>query len=363
MVSDLEYRKIQRVGKGSYIVTLPQKWIRGLSLEKGDHLALEVQEDSSLVLLPRRILEKRREDKQPYRKEYRITVGPKDDPQSVCRQITSLYVVSADLIRICFKEARIPPRHKTAISYLAKNLLLGSEIIDETSNEMIIQILINHPDFPVEQAIRRMAILALSANSDAISSLDEPDENLVRNVTEACNDADRLNLYIIRQLKYGLERNMFEELGFKTQKEFLGYRIVANDLKSIADNALNIANNVAALRKLIKDELLLLNEPVDEEMRSQFSNFNSKAHFFLEEALKALFKRDYDYADRLISEMRPLAILENELIAMISAKKMDPNISSIFRLILDSSRRIIEYGRNVAEVTLNRTVEEKSQQF
>ena len=363
MVGDLEYRKIQRVGKGSYVVTLPQEWIRGLGLGKGDHLALEVQEDSSLVLLPRNMLEARGEDKQPYRKEYRIAVGPKDDPQSVCRQITSLYVISADLIRIRFKEGEIPPKHKTAISYLAKNLLLGSEIIDETPNEMTLQILINHPDFPVEQAIRRMAILALSANRDAISSLDDADESLVKIVTEACNDAERLNLYIIRQLKYGLERNMFEELGFKTQKEFLGYRIVANDIKSVADNALNIANNVAALRKLIKDQLLLLNEPVDEEMRSQLVKFNSKAHLFLEEALKALFKRDYDHADRLISEMRPLAILENELITMISTKKMDPNISSIFRLILDSSRRIIEYGRNVAEVTLNRTVEEKSQLF
>lgn len=361
MEGDLEYRKIQRVGKGSYVVTLPREWVRDLGLGKGDHLALQVQEDSSLVLSPRKILEARREDKQPYRKEYRIVVQPKDDPQSVCRQVTSLYVVSADLIRIRFKEERIPPKHKTAISYLAKNLLLGSEIIDETSNEIMLQILINHPDFPVEQAIRRMAILALSANRDAISSLGDVDENLVKNVTEACNDADRLNLYIIRQLKYGLERNMFEELGFKTQKEFLGYRIVANDIKNIADNALNIANNVAALRKLIKDELLLLNEPIDEEMLSQLSKFNSKAHFFLEESLKALFKRDYDYADRLISEMRPLAILENELITMVSAKKMDPNMSSIFRLILDSSRRIIEYGRNVAEVTLNRTVEEKSQ--
>jgi len=41
---------------------------------------------------------------------------------------------------------------------------------------------------------------------------------------------------------------------------------------------------------------------------------------------------------------------------------MDPNISSILSLILDTSRRIVEYSQNIAEVTLNRTIEEVSAQ-
>jgi len=275
--------------------------------------------------------------------------------------ITSLYAVSADLIHVRFKDGEVPSEYKMAISYLCKNLLLGSEIISETANEITLQILINHPDFPVEQAIRRMAILALSANREAISALGKADGSLVETVSETCNDVERLNLYVIRQLKYGLERSLFDSLGFKSPKEFLGYRIVASDIKNIADNALNIAHNIATLEKMIKDQLLFLNESLDEETRLQILDFNSKAHSFFEETLKALFKRDYDAADNLISEIRVLSAFENELITMLSTKKLDPNVSSIFRLILDSSRRIIEYSRNIAEVTLNRTVEEKSQ--
>jgi len=279
----------------------------------------------------------------------------------VCRKVTSLYVISADLIHIRFKEGKIPPKYKAAISHLSKNLLLGSEIITETSNEMTLQILINHPDFPVEKAIRRMSILALSANRDAISMLGNTDGDLAGVVAETCADVDRLNLYVIRQLKYGLERNLYEELGFKNPKEFLGYRIVANDIKGVANNALNMANSITTLMKMIKDRLLLLNEPVDEEIYSQLLEFNSKTHVFFEEAMSALFKRDYDRSDRLISQMKPLTELETEMITMISTKKLDPNISSAFRLILDSSRRLVEYGRNIAEVTLNRTIEENSQ--
>jgi antitoxin component of MazEF toxin-antitoxin module len=134
MEKGLEYRKIQRVGKGSYVVSLPKDWVRDLGLKKGETLALEVQEDSSILLLPSKILEGRKEDEQSYRKEYRIGVDPRDDAQSVCRRITSLYVISADLIHVHFREGRVPPEHKAAINHLSKNLLLGSEIISETSN-------------------------------------------------------------------------------------------------------------------------------------------------------------------------------------------------------------------------------------
>ncbi len=361
MENNGEYRKIQRVGRGSYIITLPKEWVKDLGLKKGAHVALHVQDDSSLLVIPEKVLEERKEVQEPPLKEYKILVEPKHDPESVCRKVTSLYVISADLIHIRFKEGKIPPEYKAAISHLSKNLLLGSEIIGETSNEITLQILINHPDFPVEKAIRRMSILALSANRDAISILENTDGGLVRVVPETCADIDRLNLYVIRQLKYGLERNLYEELGFKSPKEFLGYRIVANDIKCVADNALDMANDMATLKKMIKDQLLLLNKPVDEEIHSQLLEFNSKTHVFFEEAMKALFKRDYDRADRLISQMKPSTELENELITMISTKKMDPNISSAFRLILDSSRRLVEYGRNIAKVTLNRTIEENSQ--
>ncbi|MHA2069521.1 MAG: AbrB/MazE/SpoVT family DNA-binding domain-containing protein [Candidatus Thorarchaeota archaeon] len=361
MENNGEYRKIQRVGRGSYIITLPKEWVKDLGLKKGNHVALRVQDDSSLLVIPRKVLEERKEVQEPPLKEYRILVDPNLDSESVCRKVTSLYVISADLIHIRFKEGKIPPEYKAAISHFSKNLLLGSEIISETSNEMTLQILISHPDFPVGKAIRRMSILALSANKDAVSMLENRDGGLARAVAETCSDIDRLNLYVIRQLKYGLERNLYEELGLKNPKEFLGYRIVANVIKGVSENALNMAKDIATLKKMVKDQLLLLNESVDEEIHSQLLEFNSKTHVFFEGAMKALFKRDYDRSDKLISQMKSLTESENELITMISAKKMDPNISSVFRLILDSSRRLVEYGRNIAEVALNRTVEENSQ--
>ena len=189
-------------------------------------------------------------------------------------------------------------------------------------------------------------------------ALKNMDQGLIQSVIDVHTDVSRLDLYAIRQLKFGLERNLFREMGFTTPKEFLGYRIVTNDLKSIADNALNITHNIMTLKKLIKDKTLFLKEPLDKELYSQIFDFNSSVHQLFEETLKAMFKRDYDHADKIISRLEPFFALEKDLITLLSSKKLDPNISSISRLILDSSRRILDYARNIAEVTLNRTVEE-----
>jgi hypothetical protein len=39
---------------------------------------------------------------------------------------------------------------------------------------------------------------------------------------------------------------------------------------------------------------------------------------------------------------------------------MDPNVTAILRLIIDNSKKMMEYSRDVAEIALNRTVEEIS---
>lgn len=360
MEKDLGYRKVQCTGRGAFITSLPKDWVKEIGLERGSEIAFKVRDDSSLILVPRKIMEGRKETEKPKLKEYWVYIDQKGDPQSVCRKIISLYVVSADLIRIRFKDGEIDPKFKTSINNLVKNDLLGSEIIDETANEIAIQILINHPDFPIEKAIRRMTVLALSANRDAILALKNMDPSLIQGVIDAHVDVNRLNLYVIRQLKFGVEQNLFKEWGFKTPKEFLGYRIVANDVKNVADNASNIINNIVTLKKLIEDKMLFLKESADEEVYSQLFDFNSLMHQLFEESLKAMFKRDYEHADKIISRLESFVTLESDLITLMLSKKLDPNVSSIFRLILDSSRRIVDYTRNIAEVTLNRTVEEIS---
>ncbi len=356
---DLGYRRVQRTGRGSYIISLPKEWVQDIGLKKGSEIDFNVQSDSSLTLVPRKLKEKYEDDDYAKLKEYYINVEvSEEDLQSTLRMIKALYVISADIIRIHFKGAEDVVKCKTVIKNFARDTLLGAEIIDETPDEITLQILIKHSEFPIEKAVRRMAIVALSANRDAISALKDRRRELFQSVINARNDANRLGLYVVRQLKFGIERNLFRELGFRTPKEFLLYRITVNDIKNIGENAMNIINNLATFQKQIDDQLLFIKEPIDEEVYSQMLNFNSVAHQLFEESTKAMFKRAYNDAEKIITKRGSFVTLENELIRLMSSKKLDPNVAAILRLMLDSSRRIMDYGQDIAELTLNRTVEE-----
>jgi len=358
MEKDLGYRRVQSTGRGSYIISLPKEWVNEMGVVKGSEIAFKLRDDSSLILTPSRMVEENASEKNPGLKDYSVFVDVKDNPRTVCRKIISLYVINADLVHVRFRNEVNAAVHKASINNLVKKTLLGAEIIDESSRDLTIQILVNHPEFPIEKAIRRMAIMALSANETAASSLNRKDGETFSEVSESKNDVSRLNLYVIRQLKFGLEVNWFKELGFKTPKEFLGYRIVVNDIKSIADNSMIISRNINNFRRLIKDQTLFLKENVDEETYSQILELNSLAHRLFEESLGAMFKRDYEHADMIISQVESLSVKESDLTTIISSKKLDPNVSSIFSLILDNARRIMEYAIDISEVTLNRTVEE-----
>lgn len=353
---DLGYRRVQSTGRGSYIISLPKEWVQDIGLKRGSEIAFGVQPDASLVLVPRKIKEMSGEENK--QKEYCVNADPKEEPQSTLRMIKALYAIGADIIHIRFKSVEDAGKYKTETKNFVRDTFLGSEIIDETDEEVTVQILIKHSEFPIEKAVRRMAIVALSANKDAIAALKNRSTALFDGVINAHNDVNRLGLYIVRQLKYGIERNLYRELGFKTPKEFLLFRITVNDIQNIGENALNIINNLGTFQKLIDDETLFVKEPIDEEIYAQLMHFNSLAHQLFEDAIKAMFKREYKDAERLISRRENFTALENELIMLMSSKKLDPNVASVLRLIFDSSRRIMDYGRNMAELTLNRTVED-----
>jgi len=356
---DLGYRKVQVTGRGSFIISLPKEWVQDVGLKKGSEIDFNVQADTSLTLVPRKLKEKIEEDEAAKLKEYYINVDlAQEGLQSTLRMIQALYVISADVIRIRFRNVEDAPKCKAEIKNFVRDTFLGAEIIDETPEEITLQILIKHSEFPIEKAVRRMAIVALSANKDAISALKDRNQALFQSVVSAHNDVNRLGLYIVRQLKFGIERNLFRELGFNTPKEFLLYRIIVNDIKNIGENALNIVNNLATFQKLIDDQMLFIKEPIDEEVYTQMLNFNSVAHELFEEATRAMFKKAYNEAEKIIAKRGSFVTLENDLIRLMSSKKLDPNIAAILRLVLDSSRRILDYGQDIAELTQNRTVEE-----
>jgi phosphate uptake regulator len=356
---DLGYRKVQCTGRASYIISLPKEWVQDTGLKRGSEIAFNIHPDSTITLVPRKIKEKEAMADTSKSKEYCVHIDPKESSEATLRMVRALYAIGADIIRVRLRNLIDAERTKSLIKNYARDNFLGSEVIDESSDEITLQILIRHSEFPIEKAVIRMGIVALSANKGAIAVLkDRSNTSLFDNVISSHNDVNRFGLYIVRQLKYGIEHNLYRELGFTTPKEFLLYRLAVNDIENIGKNAVNLINHLKTFQKLIEDGTLFIKEPIDEEVYGQLSSFNTQAHQLFEDTIKAVFKREYRDAEKIISRRDAFVSLENELIVLMSSKKMDPYVASVLRLIFDNSRRILDYSRNLAELTLNRTVEE-----
>jgi phosphate uptake regulator len=331
-----ETRKIQFTGKSTYIVSLPKKWVTSLGLKAGSPITITIQ-DNSLILTPK---EMAKPATQPA--EAILTVSSKDDPDTITRAIISLYLVGYNFIIVRTKEERIGTIQRNVIKELTRKKLVGTEIISETSNEIKLQTLASYPELSVENALRRMCIIATSMHSDAIQALKNLDKKLAQEVIQLDDEVDRFSLYIIRQLKVAVQNGkILKDIGLSSPRDCLGYRVIVKFVERIADHVARIAENILALK-----------EKPNEAVFKILNEMSTLAQNVFEDAIKALFKKDYALADQVISKAKTIATIENKAIKEIQSKTKQADISNI-RMITESIRRTAEYASDIAEIVLN----------
>lgn len=335
-----ETRKIQLTGKSTYIVSLPKRWVTNMGLKAGSQVVISKQSDASLLLIPKELA------KQTKSEEAIILISQKDDPSTITRKIVSLYLVGYNIIKIKTKDERITSLQRNLIKDLTRKKLVGTEIISDSSNEMKLQILLSYPELSVENALRRMCLIAISMHEDATRALRELDKKLAYDVVALDDEVDRFSLYIIRQLKAAVQsESILKDIGLSNQRDCLGYRVIVKSVERIADHAVKIAENA-----------ILLNKKINDSVSRKISDMSSFAVSVFDDATKALYKKDYLLADNMVAKAKTTVNMENEIIKAI-AKKLEPSEASSIRMILESIRRTAEYASDIAEIVLNLNIE------
>ena len=340
-----DIRKVQLTGKSTYIVSLPRKWVDKVNLKKGETLTIIEQNDQSLLLVPKGV-------KRPERiSEITINISSKDKASSIIREVIALYLVGYNTIHLKTKEGRIPLEQRQKIKEFIRRMLVGTEILADSKNEIDLKVLLGYPELPVSDALRRIVIIAVSMHKDAMISLRELNYELAEEVIKTDDEVDRFSFYIIRQLKaaVGNER-IIKELGLDNPRDCLGYRLITKSAERVADHAARIAQNVLAIEKL-----------VDNETFKVLDEMSSLAMLEFEDAITSLFTKNYSLADEVVERKGQIEEHENGSIKQILSKNFDAGIASSLRLIVESIKRSAEYGIDIAEVVLNLTVFHKEQ--
>jgi phosphate uptake regulator len=336
-----ETRKIQFTGKSSYIVSLPKQWIMELGLKQGDQIRMVRKGSSTLELYPPKF-----ESRTQKIEDAVIEINEEEEASSIVRKLISLYFLGYKTINVKPKNGRLSGHQRNAVKEAVKRMLMGSEIIADSSVGITVQVLVNLLELTVDGAFKRMIHLAKSMSNDALLAVKENNLELAQEVINTDDEVDRFGFYIIRQLKIAIQNeHMLKEMGFRNARNCLGYRLVVKNIERTGDHAAFIAKDLLEFKKPVKKEIL-----------QKLQDMNEFCLSVLDDACLALFKEDYNQAERTITKTDEVVKFEKKVRDVSKLLKDDEEIYRVRRMT-ENIRRIAEYASDIAEIVLNMNVE------
>lgn len=312
----MEIRKLQRTGGGTFILSLPKKWIKKYSLEKGDSFALFEQENG-LFITPK--FEEKKE------KQVDVTAD-----EFVARKIMTSYTYGYTSMKITgnlTNEIRFQIRETV-------DTLLGYEIIDEKESSILIQDLLNPSELPTKKALKREYFLASSMHKDLTEAISAQTFSLASDISARDSEVDKLYFLIVRQLRSALQNTGFAERVGVSPLECLDFRIVAKNVEEIADSA------EAASKYLL--EISSIAQNIVEDL----VEFSKLAYFMHQTAFRAFLEGDRPHANTVIEKRNEVRERKEEL----DEKILKADQAVLLGNIVDNIQIICEKGSDIADL-------------
>ena len=326
----METRKVQVTGGSTYTVSLPKTWATENDVSAGTTVEF-YPEDDSLLLTPQ---------SETDRQEGALDVS-KLEGERLTRAVMTMYVSGFDIIRL--EAGRISTDQRRAIRG-ATQRLVGVEVIEETTDSVVIQDLLDSSELSIVNAVTRMRLIAGSMLDDAVRALIENDDDIARDVIERDDDVDRLWLVVSRIFRATLRSpKAVEELGV-TREDCFDYHSSARQLERVADHAVKIST------------LSLKLDEVPEHVADALNDLYDDVFDVFEKSMDALFAEESDTANELGHEALESVLDIDEHTRTIDdmLRDLDSLQAQSLGLIVDSLSRSADYGGNVAETALQK---------
>ncbi|RQH00331.1 phosphate uptake regulator PhoU [Natrarchaeobius oligotrophus] len=326
----METRKVQVTGGSTYTVSLPKGWATANDVSAGTTVEF-YPEDDSLLLTPQSDTE---------RQEGTLDVSDLEG-ERLTRAVMTMYVSGFDIIRL--EAGRITTDQRRAIRDATQSLV-GVEVLEETTDSVVIQDLLDSSELSIVNAVSRMRLIATSMLADAVTALIENDDDIAYDVIERDDDVDRLWLVVSRIFRATLRSpKAAEELGVPREDCF-DFHSSARQLERVADHAAKISN------------LALKLDDIPESVAEALTELHTDASDVLQKSMDALFAEETDEANRLGHAAREAVLEIDEHTRTIDdmLRDLEPVQAQSLGLIVDSLSRSADYGGNIAETALQK---------
>lgn len=332
MSFNIETRKVQKTGGSTYIISLPREWIDKHGIQVKDTIGILSQPDGNLLITPYISSEK-------LVREKKFDIDEIKDSDFLFRLLVGAYIMGYNIIEVKSSKKIESEIRDTVINF--RKITIGTEIIEETDNNIIIKDLLDPKEMPFEKTIRRMYILANGMHEDALKALETEDKRLAEKVIESDDEIDRLNWLVERQAHIVLRDIILcQKLGI-TLEDASNYKFIGRFLERIADHAVKIAQNV----------LLIDYQKIDKELYKNIMNASRISLDLLNMSLDAWLQNSLTLANETIESTKKLTKVCNFI-------KINPNSEYLVEIgfIIESIRRTGEYSSDISEIIINNLI-------
>lgn len=324
----METRKVQLTGGSTYTVSLPKDWANRNDVDVGAELAFHDAGADLLVTT----------EPDPERSRGHLDISELEG-EHLTRAVIAMYVSGFDVIEL--SGDRINAEQRQAIRLATQNLI-GVEVLEETTEEVVIRDLLDSSELSVTNAVERMHLIATSMLEDSLDALVTDDDGLADDVIERDDDLDRLWFIVSRIFRSTLRSPAAAgELGVSREACF-DYHTTARQLERIGDHSVKISQLAHGL------------EGVPDDVATALEELHADVIRVIEEAIEALEATDQDRSRQLANKARSSVIEIDEHTRNIDQllRDLDPHEAQSLGLIVDSLSRSADYGGNIAETAL-----------
>lgn len=328
----MEIRRVQKTGASTMTVSLPKDWIVANSIKPGTPVVVRVLTDGTISIDP-----KMQQEKEENRKI--IMVDEDETKEHLTRKLIGAYLAGYNIIEVRSK-GRLDLDLKHGVKEMSR-LVIGPEVIEETSNTIVLHDLSDPVELPQEKCVRRMHLIVDSMHKDAIVSLQDEEEALAQDVIDRDADVDRLYWMAVKQYNLILkDRKLSEKIGVDIY-EGMSLMLVARGVERIGDHAEKIAHNALILTKS-RNKINDLKDII---------GLSEQAIKTLDMAMQAFFLKDIASANEIIDKGDELVQRCQNLSAN---SRLPANVSAVVRTsVLDSIIRTTMYAMDIAEIAIN----------
>jgi phosphate uptake regulator len=327
----METRKIQKVGSGTFTVSLPKEWARSEGITTGTVVNLHTHLDGLLVV-------QTQEHEDATTERVGLSVDH-DDPDRLEQVVRAAYAAGCRTVTLTAAEA-FTDAQRQRVGAVARSLV-GVTVVEESDAQMTVRTLLDPNEVSIRQSVRQLLFVTLSMHRDATAAL--TGDTTAENLTDRDDQADRTYAMVERHFSRGVSRlDEVDALGLARPELFELY-VTARELERVADHAERIAGVAAALE-----------EGPSPAVAEEVSGVADEARNAVEDAVSAVVDGTGVGTARAALDARER--VRDDVAALDRRLFESPDADYRVAHALESIRRTAEHAGNVAETGLQTSI-------